>query len=76
MIRSTRQVAELLGLSVHQLSRAVYDGRVSTPKQRHAGAYVWTRADIEVACMALLHRPLETVLAGRQAEGKGADNAG
>ena len=61
-LRSTRDVARLLGISVSRLARAVWEGRVNAPMKGPGGAYLWTRPDIERASWALRHRSADDVL--------------
>ncbi len=72
-VKSTRQVAELLGLPVSKLARALWLRRFYPPQKSPAGDYLWTQQDVERACWALLHRDIDVVLAERA--GKGGANA-
>jgi hypothetical protein len=68
-IRSTREVAKLLGLPVSKLTRALWLDRFDPPMKSPAGDYLWTRQDIERASWALLHRDIDAILAEREARG-------
>ncbi len=46
---STRDVAQLLGVKVGTLAKAVYDGRVKKPQNRFTGKYVWMQNNIKDA---------------------------
>jgi hypothetical protein len=61
-LRSTRDVARLLGVGVSRLARAVWEGRVDPPAKGPGGSYLWTRRDIERASWALRHRSADDVL--------------
>lgn len=61
-LRSTRDVARLLGIGVSRLARAVWEGRIDPPAKGPGGAYLWTRRDIERASWALRHRNADDVL--------------
>jgi hypothetical protein len=61
-LRSTRDVARLLGIGVSRLARAVWEGRVAAPLKGPGGAYLWTRRDIERASWVLRHRSADDVL--------------
>ena len=61
-LRSTRDVARLLGIGVSRLARAVWEGRIDPPAKGPGGAYLWTRRDIERASWALRHRSADDVL--------------
>jgi len=67
-LRSTRDVARLLGISVSRLARAVWEGRVNAPMKGPGGAYLWNRQDIERASWVLRRRSADDVL---PAEGGG-----
>lgn len=54
--RSTKQVAELLGIPPGRLARAVWDRRVAPPGKGPGGDYQWTLDDIRRASWALLRR--------------------
>jgi hypothetical protein len=70
-IRSTREVAGLLGLPVSRLTRALWLRQFVVPTKSPAGDYLWTRKDMERASWALLHRDLDRVLAARHTEKDG-----
>jgi hypothetical protein len=61
-LRSTRDVARLLGISISRLARAVWEGRVDAPMKGPGGAYLWNRRDIDKASWALRHRSADDVL--------------
>ena len=50
---STRHVAQLLGVSVSLLAKAVWSGRVDPPMKSPSGNYLWTAKDIERASWVL-----------------------
>jgi hypothetical protein len=54
---STREVAQLLGVSVALLTKATWSGRVDAPQKSPSGNFLWTREDINKASWVLLHRP-------------------
>ena len=56
MYWSTREVAELLGVTTDRLSKALWDGRVKQPQRGPSGAFLWTEDDVRRASWALLHR--------------------
>ena len=60
--KSTRQVAALLGLRVHTLSRAIYEGRVAEPTKGPGGSFLWTPEDIERASWVLRRKSADDVL--------------
>lgn len=57
--RSTRDVAELLGVSSSRLARAIWDRRFDPPTKGPGGAFLWTEADIRRASWTLLRRDLD-----------------
>jgi hypothetical protein len=57
LFRSTREVAELLGIRPDRLSHAVWDKRVPEPGRTPRGDFLWTEADINRASKALLGKP-------------------
>lgn len=63
-LRSTRQVAILLGIKPGALTKALWDGRVEPPAKSPSGNYLWTLRDIERASWALLRRAYEPETAG------------
>ena len=67
---STRQAAARLGIRPSALGSAVWNGRLDPPDKSPDGAFLWTRADIERACWALLRRPLEDVDRERERQGE------
>ena len=69
VLRSTRDVSELLGISVASLSRAVWERRLKEPQRGPGGAFLWRQQDMERASWLLCHKPLETVLAERGGKG-------
>jgi len=59
-LRSTRQVAILLGMKPGALTKALWDGRVDSPQKSPSGNYLWTIPDIEAASWRLgRHRGFE-----------------
>jgi len=52
---NTRQAAEMLGVPVARLSRAVWDGRVEEPARSPAGDFLWSPDDVEAASWRLRH---------------------
>ena len=65
-IRSTRQVARLLGVNPNRISRAVWEGRIEQPEKGPGGAFFWTEADVRRAAWVLRHRDLDDILAERK----------
>jgi hypothetical protein len=61
-LRSTRDVARLLGIGTSRLSKAVWDGRVPAPEKGPGGAYFWSDADLERASRLFRHRGAEDLL--------------
>ena len=57
--KSTREVAEILGINSSRLSRAIWDRRFDPPMKGPGGAFLWTLEDIRRASWVLLHRDLE-----------------
>jgi len=45
-LRSTRNVARLLGIGTSRLSRAIWDGRLPAPEKGPGGAYFWSDDDL------------------------------
>jgi hypothetical protein len=68
MFRSTREVANLLGITPGRISKAVWDGRLTPPERGPSGAFLWTPDDVQRACWALLRRDVDAYLA-EQLEG-------
>ena len=59
-LRSTRQVAILLGMKPGALTKALWDGRVDPPQKSPSGNFLWTIPDIEAASWRLgRHREFE-----------------
>ncbi|MBW8015038.1 MAG: helix-turn-helix domain-containing protein [Planctomycetes bacterium] len=56
-IKSTKQVAVLIGVKPNKLQRAVWEGRISEPKKGPGNSFYWTEADINRASKALLNKP-------------------
>ncbi|MEI7836728.1 MAG: hypothetical protein WCK05_10005 [Planctomycetota bacterium] len=56
MQRSTKQVAEVLGIPPGRLARAVWDRRVAAPGKGPGGDYQWTLGDIRRASWVMLRR--------------------
>lgn len=54
--RSTREVAREIGVGCSALSRAVWDGRIPSPKRSPQGAFLWLPDDIERARRAMKSR--------------------
>ena len=65
-IIGTREAAKALGISHSRLIRAVWDGRIDTPKKVPGGAFGWTDEDINHASWALLRRAYEQQSGGKQ----------
>ena len=61
--RSTKEVAELLGISAGRLKNAVWDGRVPSPRKL-GGVYAWSDRDVHRASWVLRHRDAGDVLSG------------
>ena len=70
MYRSTREVAELLGVLPSRISKAIWEGRLEAPERGPSGAFLWTDDDIRRTCWVLLHCDIEAHLAIPQ---KGGD---
>ena len=64
---STRQVAQLLGLNVNGLARAVWTGRIRAPEKGPSGNYLWTKSDIEHASWILRGRSIDDILGPKPA---------
>lgn len=72
MFRSTREVAELLGVLPTRIGKAVWEGRLNPPQRGPSGAFLWIEEDVRRASWVLLRRDLDDVLAERSiSEGKG-----
>ena len=71
MFKSTREVAELLGVAPGRIGRAVWEGRLAPPVKSPSGAFLWREENIRRASWVLLRKHLDDVLAGRT-EGKEA----
>lgn len=56
-IKSTRQVAVLLGVNPNKLQRAVWEGRIPEPEKGPGNSFYWTEADVNRASKELLNRP-------------------
>ncbi len=56
-MKSTKQVAEILGIGVARHSQAVWAGRVPQPEKGPGNSYCWTDEDIDKASRALLGKP-------------------
>jgi len=56
-VKSTKEVALLLGIGVSRLSQAVWTGRVAEPQKGPGNSFCWTNEDINRASKALLSRP-------------------
>jgi len=52
----TREAADLIGVKVGKLQRAVWDGRVTPPATRLGRSFLWTPHEIESASWALLRK--------------------
>jgi hypothetical protein len=59
-IRSTPEVARLLGVSVAKLSRALWLGQIDRPQRGPGGGFLWTPDAIERASWQLCGKPLDT----------------
>jgi hypothetical protein len=66
--RSTREVAILLGLRPSNITRALWEGRITPPMKGPSGAYLWIEADIQRASWVLRHRDADDVLGGANHE--------
>ena len=66
MFRSTREVADLLGVTPGRISKAVWDGRLDPPQRGPSGAFLWTEQDVRRASWALLHRDVDAHVAEGQ----------
>jgi len=62
----TKQAAVILGVRPGTLTRAVWDGRVTSPAKGPGGAFVWTDTDLRRAAWALLRRDLDEVATSRK----------
>ncbi len=65
MYRSTRQVAETLGIPPSRINRAIWEGRLNAPLQGPSSAFLWTDEDILRAGWVLLGRDVEDLLEKR-----------
>ncbi len=54
VLYNTRDVAQLLGVTVSKLTRAIWDRRVDPPIKSPSGAYLWTIEDLERVSWQLL----------------------
>ncbi len=61
-LRSTRDVARLLGIGTSRLSRAVWDCRMPASERVPGWAYGWSDADLERASRHFRHRGAEDLL--------------
>ena len=59
--RSTKEVAELLGISAGRLKNAVWDGRIPSPRKL-GGVYAWNDRDVRRASWVLRKRDAGDVL--------------
>jgi len=75
MIRSTREVARLLGVTPGSISKAISSDRLDPPAKGPGGAYMWTTEDVRRACWVLLRRDLDDVLAEREQSAAGGRTA-
>ena len=64
--KSTKEVAAILRVKPSRLTRALWEGRVSSPDKGPGGAFLWTKDDIRHACWVLLGRDLDDVLKGQE----------
>ena len=55
-VKSTKQVAAVLGLAPAKLQRAIWEGRIDAPAKGPGDSFCWTDDDIAKASWALLHR--------------------
>ena len=69
MFKSTREVAELLGVIPSRISKALWEGRIDRPQRGPSGAFLWTEEDVRRASWVLLRRDLDDVRA-EQAAGR------
>ena len=71
--RSTCEVAQLLGVSVGGLTRALWERRVHRPRKSPSGTFLWTAEDIHRASWVMRGRDADDVLVERN-EVEGDDN--
>ena len=57
--KSTKQVAQILGIGVSRLSQAVWREDIPEPERGPGNSFCWTPEDINRASWALLHKPYE-----------------
>ena len=55
-IFGTKQVAKILGVGPHVLTRAIWEDRVDPPNKGPGGAFCWTKEDIIRAGWVLFRR--------------------
>ena len=62
---NTRDVAQLLGVSIARLTKAIWYGHVDPPPKSPSGTYLWSIEDIDRASWQLLNRPFKKEEASR-----------
>jgi len=65
-LRSTSEVARLLGIRPSRLTRAIWEGRMAPPQRGPGHSFVWSEADINRACRILLGRPASDFLTAKE----------
>jgi len=53
--KSTREVAQVLGLRPARLGQIIWDGRLPAPAKGPGGAFLWSPEDAERAAWAVCH---------------------
>lgn len=69
----TRDAAEVLGVEVSTLSKAVWNRRLREPARGPGGCFLWTREDLERAAWLLRHKSYDVIQAEKAAEGVDRD---
>ena len=56
MVKSTKQVAQILGIGVSRLSQAVWRGDIPEPERGPGNSFCWIPEDINRASRTLLNK--------------------